>query len=403
MFPIGTDSPQRRTPWMNYAIIAACTVIYFISHRSNTPADPSGLGSAWLGLMLTPTHLRVYQFVTYQFLHAHLIRHLLGNMIFLWAFGNTLNDKLGHLPYLLFYIAGGVMAGCGQALTSGAPTLGASGSIAAVVGLFLVLLPLTNIRVWFLFGIFEIPSIWFIAFQIVFFDVLGEVLQTSDGVAHFAHLTGYLTGIVVGLVVLWANLVPRDHYDLLALVNRWRRRRQYQSLVAGGYNPFMHDKGTVTITPPAQVAATGAGTLAGASDPRIAGLRETVMNLRRDHQLAQAASAFLELRRMDPAQILPEDVQLDIGNQLMSGSRYPAAATTYEDYLRVYPRGGQVDQVQLILGLIYARYEAKPQRAIELFQKSLSQLHNPSQRALAESELANLRAAGYPIEPVPPT
>ncbi len=388
---------------MNYAIIAACTVVYFMSHRSNTPVDPAGLGKAWQGLMLTPTHLQVYQFITYQFLHAHLIRHLLGNMIFLWAFGNTLNDKLGHLPYLLFYVAGGVMAGCGQALTSSAPTLGASGSIAAVVGLFLVLLPLTNIRVWFLFGIFEIPSIWFIAFQIVFFDVLGEVLHTSDGVAHFAHLTGYLTGIVVGLIVLWANLVPRDHYDLLALLNRWRRRRQYQSLVAGGYNPFMHGKGSVTITPPVQVAAIGEKTPASASDPHVASLRETVLNLRRDHQLTQAASTFLELRRLDPAQVLPEDVQLDIGNQLMSEGRYPAAATTYEDYLRVYPRGSQVDQVQLILGLIYARYEAKPQRAIELFQKSLSQLHNPSQRALAESELANLRAAGYPIEPLPPT
>ncbi|NNM88239.1 MAG: tetratricopeptide repeat protein, partial [Phycisphaerae bacterium] len=216
-------------------------------------------------------------------------------------------------------------------------------------------------------------------------------------------LTGYLTGIVVGLIVLWANLVPRDHYDLLALVNRWRRRRQYQSLVAGGYNPFMHDKGTVTMIPPVQVAATGERVLSSTSDPRVATLRETVMNLRRDHQLTQAANSFLELRRMDPSQVLPEDVQLDLGNQLMSEGRYPAAATTYEDYLRVYPRGGQVDQVQLILGLIYARYEAKPQRAIELFQKALSQLHNPSQRALAESELANLRSAGYPIEPAPPT
>ncbi len=389
MIPLGTDVPQRRTPWMNWAIIATCFLIYFISNRNPFSLQPTALSPGWNRFMLQPLNLRIYQFITYQFLHADLL-HIGGNMLFLWVFGNMMNEKLGHLPYLLFYLAGGILAGCGQALTSSAPTLGASGSIAAVVGLFLVLAPLVNIRVWFFF-IFDIPSIFFVAFQIVFFDVLGT-LHPSD-VAHYAHLTGYATGLIVGVILLTAGLVERDHYDILALLNRWRRRRTYKRLIARGYNPFS------SAPPPSAASVTAAAQpqvvkVMPPPDPRVIQLRDAVLQLRRGHQLSEASRRYLELRQIDPRFVLPAEAQLDISNQFMADGLYREAADGYEDYLARYPTGSDADQVHLILALIYARYHSRPQRAIELLQKVLTRLHDPRQRDLAQQELEHLQATG---------
>src|SRR5579884_2749553 len=239
--PIGTDRPQRRLPWMNYALILANVVCYAITHWGGAGNEGmSGMNVKWDRLMLDPTNLELYQFITYQFLHENL-GHIFFNMLFLYVFGNNLNEKLGHLGYLAFYLTGGVLAGCGQVLTSTAPTLGASGAISAVTGLFLVLLPRTNIRmfIWlFVYAdVWEIPSIYFIVFSILK-DFFEPLLWGSGNTAHAAHLAGNVAGILIGLLLLLTHLVQRDHYDLLAMFARWRRRRQYESMVAGGYEPF---------------------------------------------------------------------------------------------------------------------------------------------------------------------
>jgi membrane associated rhomboid family serine protease len=388
MIPIGTDAPQRRKPLMNWAIIAACAVIYFISHQP--PLTEYGLSFGWDKFMLNPESPHLYQFITYQFLHANLM-HILGNMLFLWVFGNQMNDKLGHLPYLFFFLAGGVMAGCGQMYSSPAPTLGASGSIAAVAGLFLVLAPMTNIRVWFYFFIFDVPSVLFVLVQILLYDVTGAYLQT-DNVAHLAHLSGYSLGFAVGIILLATGLVPRDHYDLLALINRWRRRREYSRLVNQGYNPFTSiPSSRPSMSPPGFPLRSAPA--AAEPDPRIAALREQILQQRKEHRLADAAAAYVQLKQIDPSQVMPAEVQLDMGNQLMSEGKYQHAAQTYEDYLKFYPTSQDAQQVELILGLIYARYQSQPQRAIELLNKALTKLHDPGQRALAEQELRQLQRA----------
>ncbi|MDA8377932.1 MAG: rhomboid family intramembrane serine protease [Planctomycetia bacterium] len=224
MIPIGTDATRQRTPWMNWIIIALCFAIYFISHPHNPNAHYLGVNPGWGKFLLWRQHLHLYQFVTYLFLHANIL-HILGNMLFLWVFGDAVNERLGHLAYLLFFLAGGIFAGVGQVLTSGAPTLGASGAIASVAGMFLVLSPLSNIRVWFFFFIINVPSLLFVLFEIVTFDLAGEIFPgRHDDVAHFAHLTGYMTGFTVGILLLALRLVPRDYYDLPALIDRWRHK-----------------------------------------------------------------------------------------------------------------------------------------------------------------------------------
>src|ERR1035437_8519854 len=190
--PIGTDRPQRRFPWMNIALITANVVIFAISHHqphgaaAAVPNTGANLAPGWGPLMLWPAAPHLYQFITYQFLHENL-SHIFFNMLFLYVFGNNLEEKLGHLEYLAFYLAGGVLAGCGQMLTSGAPTLGASGAISALAGLFLVLLPRTHIRmfIWiFVYvDVWEIPSFYFILFS-VGKDLLEPMFWGGNGTAY---------------------------------------------------------------------------------------------------------------------------------------------------------------------------------------------------------------------------
>jgi len=234
--PIGTTHPRRSFPFVNIALIAANVLIYLLTHRfTPDPTATTSLVKGFEHLMLDPRNPRLYQFITYQFLHES-TSHILFNMLFLYVFGNTLEEKLSHLGYLAFYLAGGVLAGCGQMLASEAPTLGASGAISAVTGMFLVLLPRTNVRilVWiFIYiDIWEIPSLYFILFS-VGKDLLESVYWgggtgQGSGTAYMAHLSGNLAGFAIGLLLLLTRLVQRDHYDLLAVFHRWRRRKAYE-------------------------------------------------------------------------------------------------------------------------------------------------------------------------------
>ncbi|MFW6062245.1 MAG: rhomboid family intramembrane serine protease, partial [Planctomycetota bacterium] len=165
--PIRTDYRLRHTPWVNYGLLAANILIFLLGFNTTT-AENYRQTMPW---MLHADWPQVYQFFSSMFLHADW-RHLGGNMLFLWVFGNALNDRFGHVGYLSFYLAGGLLAGLGYlALTPSGQLLGASGAISAVTGAFLVLLPKTRVTlIAFLFVIvpFEVSSLFFLAFQFVF-------------------------------------------------------------------------------------------------------------------------------------------------------------------------------------------------------------------------------------------
>ena len=188
-FPVGTSRELRRTPWVNYTLIAINVLVFLFTERSlkalfeaQRSIEAARLNSRpWLEdfvrtmqdplgqLFLYPDRAELYQYFTYQFLHQDLW-HLIGNMVFLFVFGNAVEDRLGRIGYLLFYLAGGVLAGIGHVLTSGAPVLGASGAVAAVTGIFLALFPLsvTTLGYWlvFIIGSFQVLSLWVILFRV---------------------------------------------------------------------------------------------------------------------------------------------------------------------------------------------------------------------------------------------
>ena len=145
--------------------------------------------------MLDPSRPQLWQFVSYAFLHGGYM-HIFGNMLFLYIFGNNVNDKLGNVGYICFYLAGAVFSGAGHVLLNNSPVLGASGAVAAITGAYLVFYPKTLITVvyWFFFiGTVEVPAIYFIGLKMILID--NVIAANTANVAYDAHLTGYAYGI----------------------------------------------------------------------------------------------------------------------------------------------------------------------------------------------------------------
>jgi membrane associated rhomboid family serine protease len=378
LFPWRTDSPLHSTPWMNWLLILVNVVVFGIE-KINPNINAR--------YMLSPRTPELAAFFTYAFLHAN-IGHLLGNMLFLYIFGNNVNDKMGNLGYLAFYLAGAVFAGIGYAVmqTGTSPVIGASGAVAAVTGAYLILFPRSNITViyfFFMLGQFEVSSMFFI----VFFFVKDVVFQFAGdrSVAYFAHIGGSLFGFTVCMSLLGARLLPRDQFDVLALLQRWNKRRQYQSLVRQGYNPFGYMPPFGMREEPQEV------------DPamqRILDMRAEISEAVAHHNLPHAAALFLKLKTIDPNQVMSRQTQLDLANQLASQQFFAQAADAYEGFLRCYTNYESIEQVELMLGLIYSRYLNEYEKANDHLEKALKRLHGESEIHLARAELSRIQLMG---------
>jgi membrane associated rhomboid family serine protease len=339
--------------------------------------------------MLTPVRPNLWQFVSYAFLHGGLM-HIIGNMFFLYLFGNNVNDKLGHIGYLCFYLAGAVFSGIGHTIfnsSSTIPTLGASGAIAAVTGAYLVLFPQTLITVlyWFYFiGTTEVPALYFIVFKMILIDNL--IVRYTRNVAYDAHLAGYAFGIASMLGLLAAGLISVSNFDLWAMVKRWNRRRRYYDVVSNGYDPFTGEARTKRIE-----VREIKDTAQRQNEEKIKELRNEISSRIAQRNLASAAQIYLEIMELDSEQILPRQHLLDIANQLASDNMSAEAARAYEQFLTHYSNYEYAEQVELMLGILYSRYLDKPEQAVKHLQAASEKLSDPSQLKMCRNELARLQ------------
>ena len=391
VIPIGTDNPLQRRPAMNYALVALNVAIFLLTFRSlnHNPMFPGAFVDPHIDILVfSPQQPELFQFITYAFLHGGWM-HLIGNMLFLYIFGNSVNSKLGNLGYLLLYLAGGIFSALGHAFQSGAPVLGASGAVAAITGAYMVLFPKTYIHIIYFFyfiGTTEIPALWFILFKLIIWDnILGPRIGGPSNIAYSAHLAGYAFGVAVPLILLIAHTLPHSQYDLWALVQRWRRRQQFSRVVEKGYDPFRGQApGRRTVFTPEQPKP----------EPQ---LPEAMVQLRGEisqalsrGELPRAGDLYQQMVARDPGMFLPQQQQLDIANQLMQDGRHPLAAKAYEDFLSHYPRYPFIEQVQLMLGLLYSRYLHDPAQARTHLQAALARLSNDIQKQMAQDELKKL-------------
>ncbi|SIT12543.1 Membrane associated serine protease, rhomboid family [Roseivivax lentus] len=211
MFPIRDHNPSGRTPFVTYGLIAV-NVLIFIGYYGLF-SNPQMLNMFFWDWALIPA--RVSQgdgaagFVTSMFLHGG-IMHLLGNMLFLFIFGDNVEDEMGHLGYLVFYLASGLAAGLAQYITapfSPVPMVGASGAIAGVMGAYLLLFPRAEVDILvilvIIFKIITIPA-WIMLALWLGMQFLGGFGTAADGggVAYWAHAGGFVIGLILALP-LW--------------------------------------------------------------------------------------------------------------------------------------------------------------------------------------------------------
>jgi len=225
VLPLRDNVPTRTRPWVTYGLILANVLVWVlyqlpdlqgsVDELAYHPCEVTGecpqVGQGW-----------VVTAVTSMFMHGGW-EHLLGNMLFLWIFGNNVEDSLGHRRYLVFYLAGGFAATALQTivtLEAGAagdatiPNVGASGAVSAVLGAYLVLLPRASVLTVIVFVLREIPAIFFLGFWFLFQLYAGGVSvqspQAGGGVAFFAHVGGFVFGAaLVKLVAIRPPLRPR--------------------------------------------------------------------------------------------------------------------------------------------------------------------------------------------------
>lgn len=232
MFPIRDDNPHFMTPWVTWGIIALNCLAWLLLQGLGT--EPALSGSVCV-FGLTPGELlntlpagtrfqigprtfcvltesaSVYTLLTSMFMHGGWM-HLIGNMWFLWIFGNNVEDSMGHLRFAVFYLLCGLAAAAGQIVSdpdSAVPMVGASGAIGGVMGAYIVLFPRVHVHMLVLLGFFvttvAVPAVFMLGYWLLiqlvggFYSVGGE----GGGTAFWAHIGGFVAGAV--LVFLFRN------------------------------------------------------------------------------------------------------------------------------------------------------------------------------------------------------
>ena len=205
MFPIGDDDSTRRTaPIVTYALIALNLLFFFVELSGGDPFIQHW--SVVPRRLLANPGADFPTIFTSMFMHAGWL-HLGGNMLYLWIFGDNVEDSFGHLKFLVFYLLCGIAATLAQlAFSAGSnvPNLGASGAIAGVLGAYILLFPRGQVKVLMGRGVIPVPALIVIGFWIVlqFVSGIGSISNSAQtgGVAYMAHIGGFLAGVVLTLL-----------------------------------------------------------------------------------------------------------------------------------------------------------------------------------------------------------
>jgi membrane associated rhomboid family serine protease len=390
LLPIRTSIRPWRTPYANYALIVINVIIFLATWHPHLDAfGQKQILRDWAEhFMLTPARPYIWQFITYAFLHGG-FGHIAGNMFFLWLFGRNVNDKLGNIGYVSFYLAGAVFSAIGHTLLGGGPVLGASGAIAAVTGAYLALFPQTLVTVfyWLLYFIdtIDISALYFIGIKLIVWDNMIE--RSMPNVAYDAHLSGYAFGLLAMLVMLGTGLITSSTYDLWAMLKQWNRRRVYRDVISSGYNPYT-GRGAKKI----KVRQVKETTRQSQQQQQILAIKNEIARRINERNLPAATEKYLELIQLDPDEVLARQYLLDIANQLASDNRHAEAAAAYEKFLRHYSNYEYIEQVQLMLGILYARYLHQTELAIKQLEAALPKLSDPAQSQMCKDELVRLRS-----------
>ncbi|MBD2778530.1 rhomboid family intramembrane serine protease [Iningainema tapete] len=233
MFPLYDENPTRITPYLTYGLIGM-NVLVFLHEISLSERQleqffelyaviPRELSASFSGIPINQPVPEWATLFTSQFLHGGWW-HLISNMLYLWVFGNNIEDRLGHFKYLIFYLSCGALAAMCQwliGMNSAIPSLGASGAISGILGAYIIRFPqatvVSLIFLFFFVTTIRIPALWIIGIFFVQNVISGltslqqaaRMTVETGGVAYWAHIGGFVFGVILGPLL---GLFKRDDY-----------------------------------------------------------------------------------------------------------------------------------------------------------------------------------------------
>ena len=220
--PLHVDVPEDRRPWANWLFCGVLTVIYILTVKINYDLDWNIKfdEKKYEHLMLHGWNLR--QMVTNIWLHADPL-HLVGNLLFLWLFGNAVCAKVGNFKYILIYLGCGLISDSVCCMFSISPSLGASGAINGIIGMYLVFFPVNEIEGYWMLGYWyhrnsstnAVPGYFIVPLWFAF-DLYGAIFSNGQGIGYVAHVAGFAAGFMIAVVLMMTKIVvmARDEVSL---------------------------------------------------------------------------------------------------------------------------------------------------------------------------------------------
>lgn len=414
LIPLGTDRPLARKTVVTHLLIVV-TVAAFIGQYAARQFALDWWGPIEMDLLIWRRNFHWWALLSHAFLHGSFM-HIAGNMLFLWVFGPNIEDRFGRLGFLVFYLLGAAAAGGVHIAFDSHPALGASGAIAACTGAYLIMFPHTTVRVLsllFVIGLLQVPAWWFVGLSVAW-DILAQSAG-SQGVAHMAHLGGYAYGAVVGFVLLWTRVLPREPYDVFSAARQAYRRRQIRSAATGRERELEQRRQRIAAPGRERHSAEEAARV-----ERLAAARAEIVRLISAGSLAEAGAAYKSLAEEYAAGSSPETTEgsdregrsgersggdggfgggatllsrrhmYELANYFYISGDQRAAVYTYERFLEGYPSDPEAPEVRLLLGRLNARYLNDPVRAKALLKEAIPGLRDAQVREMAERELEAL-------------
>jgi membrane associated rhomboid family serine protease len=392
LFPIGDENPSGRRPFLTWGLIAANVLVFTVANRWPF----GGLGGELpmsvardFGLVPSKVGGHPFTFLSSMFLHGDIF-HILGNMLFLWIAGDNVEDKMGRLPFLGFYLLSGVLASATYLVYTGGssyvPLVGASGAIAGVLGCYMVFFPRAQIRLfyWFYFfvGTFLIEARWFLGFWIAenlfFWLVVGS--RYASGVAYAAHAGGFAVGIVAGMLL-------KGHLRRSGRTTRADRLTGFAGSREAAARPSARvEPGPVSfagefVDPRAETRRSGQD---------FFGQEEAITDMLSEERMDAALERYADYLRLPYAKPLPSWAQIEIAAEFFRREDFEEALKAYRRYLAHYPAGADAAEAKFRLGVILARHRHEYFRAREYLLQAGLEHPQPELREHARTELKRI-------------
>jgi membrane associated rhomboid family serine protease len=391
MFPLGDDNPTRHLPVMTWLIIALNVSVFVMFNLQMSEADLHQWSLQWGYDVERPFARQIF---TSMFMHGG-FAHILGNMWVLWIVGDNVEDKLGKFRFLALYLVGG----CAAALTFAGidhgteiapellarlggrrpPLVGASGAIAAIMGVYLVFFPEARIRLlfWWLFFVRIIPvrAKWFIGLTLALdlFTSVSAHGASVGGVATMAHVGGGVFGILAALA-LKSSVGGGGEGDA------WDVHTGFAKRMRAGAEPW-HDE----RLPPAPFMAPEES-----DESSIRDVERSITQLVRGGRVRDAIDVYPAYVAMSREQPLPDDVQIEIAHEFYRQWLPREAIPAYLRYLDTHPRGDDVAEAKFRLGVLFARGLSRRDEAAKWLREAAAEHHDAQIRAAAAQMLAQL-------------